>query len=66
MRLKNLPAAELHKLIKEEGGIGILAGTEFGSNKFKQFPIWSGSQKTGGEDLKVILFIQRFEKSNLI
>jgi hypothetical protein len=31
-----------------EGGIGILAGTEFGSNKFKQFPVWSGSGKNGG------------------
>ena len=24
------------------GGIGILGGAEFGSNKFKQFPSWSG------------------------
>ena len=31
-----------------EGGIGILAGTEFGSNKFKQFPVWSGRGKNGG------------------
>ena len=31
-----------------EGGIGILAGTEFGSNKFKQFPLWSGRGKNGG------------------
>ena len=30
------------------GGIGILAGAEFGSNKFKQFPVWSGSGKNGG------------------
>ena len=31
-----------------EGGIGILAGTEFGSNKFKKFPVWSGRGKNGG------------------
>jgi hypothetical protein len=32
----------------ERGGIGILGGFEFGSNKFKQFPVWSGSGKNGG------------------
>jgi hypothetical protein len=31
-----------------EGGLGILAGTEFGSNNFKQFPVWSGRGKNGG------------------
>jgi len=31
-----------------EGGIGILGGYEFGSNKYKQFPLWSGSGKNGG------------------
>jgi hypothetical protein len=41
-----------------EGGIGILAGTEFGSNKFKQFPVWSGSGKKAGA-LRAGLFIQR-------
>jgi hypothetical protein len=29
------------------GGIGVLAGLEFGSNKYKQFPIWSGKQGRG-------------------
>ena len=33
---------------RQEGGVGILAGTEFGSNKFKQFPVWSGRGKNGG------------------
>jgi hypothetical protein len=32
---------------RQEGGIGILGGVEFGSNKFKQFPIWSGSVGQG-------------------
>jgi hypothetical protein len=37
---------------RQEGGVGILAGTEFGSNKFKQFPIWSGSNPGGGRGSK--------------
>jgi hypothetical protein len=65
MRRKNLAAVELLKLIKEEGGIGILAGTEFGSNKFKQFPMVR-KRKKRWQDLKVGLFIQRLAKSNLI
>ena len=35
-----------------EGGIGILAGVEFGSNTYKQFPIWSGSNPSGGRGSK--------------
>ena len=31
-----------------EGGIGILGGYEFGSNKYKQFPVWSGKGDRGG------------------
>lgn len=31
-----------------EGGIGILGGYEFGSNKYKQFPVWSGRGENGG------------------
>jgi hypothetical protein len=29
------------------GGLGVLAGVEFGSNKYKQFPLWSGSEGRG-------------------
>ena len=36
----------------QEGGIGILAGVEFGSNVHKQFPIWSGSNPAGGRGSK--------------
>jgi len=32
----------------QTGGIGVLAGVEFGSNTYKQFPIWSGKGKNGG------------------
>ena len=28
------------------------AGTEFGSNKYKQFPIWSGNNPRGGRGSK--------------
>lgn len=31
-----------------EGGVGILGGYEFGSNKYKQFPVWSGKGDRGG------------------
>jgi hypothetical protein len=31
-----------------EGGKGILGGYEFGSNRYKQFPVWSGKGKNGG------------------
>ena len=31
-----------------EGGIGILGGYEFGSNKYRQFPVWSGKGDRGG------------------
>ena len=31
-----------------EGGIGILGGYEFGSNSYKQFPVWSGKGENGG------------------
>ena len=34
---------------RQEGGIGILGGVEFGSNKFKQFPVWSGSIGQGSK-----------------
>jgi hypothetical protein len=33
---------------KPKGGIGILGGLEFGSNIYKQFPVWSGSGINGG------------------
>jgi hypothetical protein len=36
----------------QEGGIGILGGYEFGSNKFKQFPNWSGPNPKGGAGSK--------------
>ena len=32
----------------QEGGPGILAGVEFGSNKHKNFPNWSGPNPSGG------------------
>ena len=31
-----------------KGGPGILGGLEFGSNIYKQFPVWSGPGKNGG------------------
>ena len=31
-----------------EGGLGILGGYEFGSNSYKQFPVWSGVGENGG------------------
>ena len=37
---------------RQEGGIGILGGVEFGSNKFKQFPNWSGGNPKGGRGSK--------------
>ena len=36
----------------DEGGIGILGGYEFGSNTYRQFPIWSGSNPAGGAGSK--------------
>ena len=33
---------------KVKGGIGVLGGYEFGSNVYKQFPVWSGSGARGG------------------
>ena len=34
---------------KEPGGkLGILGGYEFGSNKYTQFPVWSGTGANGG------------------
>ena len=37
---------------RQEGGIGILGGVEFGSAKYKQFPIWSGPNPKGGAGSK--------------
>jgi hypothetical protein len=38
---------------KEPGGkLGILGGYEFGSNTYRQFPIWSGSNPAGGAGSK--------------
>ena len=37
---------------RQEGGIGILGGVEFGSAKYRQFPIWSGSNPGGGAGSK--------------
>ena len=36
----------------QDGGTGILAGVEFGSNTKKQFPIWSGANPAGGRGSK--------------
>ena len=36
----------------DQGGIGILGGYEFGSNTYRQFPIWSGSNPAGGAGSK--------------
>jgi hypothetical protein len=48
------------------GGIGILAGTEFGSNKFKQFPVWSGRGNNGGSKGWFIYPTLTAEQSHLI
>tara|TARA_R110002126_G_scaffold126739_2_gene268950 strand:- start:334 stop:822 length:489 start_codon:yes stop_codon:yes gene_type:complete len=37
---------------RQEGGLGILGGTEFGSNRYRQFPIWSGNNPKGGSGSK--------------
>ena len=37
---------------RQEGGKGVLGGYEFGSNKYTQFPIWSGSNPGGGAGSK--------------
>ena len=49
-----------------EGGIGILAGTEFGSNRFRQFPIWSGRGNNGGSKGWFIYPTLTAEQSHLI
>jgi hypothetical protein len=36
----------------QEGGIGILGGYEFGSNKYRNFPNWSGGNPKGGRGSK--------------
>ena len=48
------------------GGAGILAGAEFGSNRFRQFPIWSGRGNNGGSKGWFIYPTLTAEQSHLI
>jgi hypothetical protein len=52
MRRKNLAAVALLKLIKTRRRNRYFRRFEFGSNKYKQFPIWSGSNPGGGAGSK--------------
>lgn len=49
-----------------KGGIGVLGGYEFGSNRYKQFPVWSGRGANGGSRGWFIYPTLRAEQPHII
>ena len=50
----------------KQGGLGILGGYEFGSNTYKQFPVWSGKGDRGGSKGWFIYPTLKAEQPHLI
>ena len=50
----------------DKGGLGVLGGYEFGSNIFKQFPVWSGRGPRGGSRGWFIYPTLRAEQPHII